>query len=125
MKPTEIGMTRASSGSVAKIEPEPMTEGRQLRRVVLDEELKARAYRALHEGHKEENPDADLRGTVAAVQVARLLDLETIASSSELNRWVRRRQPVYEPNHKVRFRAIREKRIIDTSRRMDGTRTAR
>jgi DNA-binding PadR family transcriptional regulator len=74
VKPAEIWHDASLFRMCREIEPELMTEGGHLRRVVLDDELKARAYRALHERHDEDNPNAHVRQTIAAIQGLHLDD---------------------------------------------------
>jgi hypothetical protein len=68
VKPAEIWHDASLFRMCREIEPELEREGGHIRRVVLDDELKARAYRALHEARKEQDTSDDARSTVAAVQ---------------------------------------------------------
>jgi hypothetical protein len=68
VKPAEIWHDASLFRMCREIEPEVELEGGHIRRVVLDDELKARAYRALHEASKGQGAGEDVREAVAAVQ---------------------------------------------------------
>jgi hypothetical protein len=68
VKPAEVWHDASLFRMYREIEPELELEGGHVRRVVLDDELKARAYRALHEARKEQGTSDDARSTVAVVQ---------------------------------------------------------
>ena len=67
VKPAEIWHDASLFRMCREVEPELEREGGRLRRVVLDDELKARAYRALHEARMEQSSE-EARSAVAAVQ---------------------------------------------------------
>ena len=68
MKPAEIWHDASLFRMCREVEAELAREGGHIRRVILDDELKARAYRALHEARHAESAVEDARWTVAAVQ---------------------------------------------------------
>ena len=68
VKPAEVWHDASLFRMYREIEPKLELEGSHVRRVVLDDELKARAYRALHEARKEQGTSDDARSTVAVVQ---------------------------------------------------------
>ena len=68
VKPAEIWHDASLFRMYREVEPEVEREGGHIRRVVLDDEMKARAYRALHDAEKEQVSGEDARSAVAAVQ---------------------------------------------------------
>ena len=68
VKPAEMWHDASLFRMCREVEVELAREGGHIRRVILDDELKARAYRALHEARHAESAGEDARWTVAAVQ---------------------------------------------------------
>jgi hypothetical protein len=68
VKPAEIWHDASLFRMCREVEPEIEREGGRVRRVMLDDELKARAYRALHDCRTGQDAGDDVHRTVAAVQ---------------------------------------------------------
>jgi hypothetical protein len=68
VKPAEVWHDASLYRMVRQAEQDLVREGEQVRRVVLDDELKARAYQALHEARTEGHSAEEAHRVVAATQ---------------------------------------------------------
>jgi DNA-binding PadR family transcriptional regulator len=74
VKPAEVWHDASLFRMCWEMESELGHDGSHIRRIVLDDELKARAYEALHEARDKEDNEHDARRTVAGVQGLHLDD---------------------------------------------------
>ena len=74
VKPAEVWHDASLHRMVRQAEADLLREGEQVRRVVLDDELKASAYVALHEARHEGSSADDARAAVAATHHLHLQD---------------------------------------------------
>ncbi len=68
VKASEVWHDSSLFRMTREVESEVERDGGRVRRVILDDELKARAYRALHQVQKNRNTDEDAHWGVAATQ---------------------------------------------------------
>ena len=74
MKPAEVWHDASLHRMVRQAEADLLREGEHIRRVVLDDELKASAYVALHEARREGHPADDARAAGAATNHLQVQD---------------------------------------------------
>lgn len=74
VKPSEVWHDSSLFRMTREIQSEVERGGGRVRRVILDDELKGRAYRALHEERRRRDTDADAHWAVAAAQDLHLED---------------------------------------------------